>query len=1012
MIIQSTTISGIAVDVDESLALGLEYEENNLGQDELISRESENDSNGIEIEVVETKCKINEEETGTSTNETTDRISSEKISDFENTATSNEDEILQNDSTTDKVNISENLTYDSDLTESKQTTEERITVADMDFEEHAVTFSESFINNCSIIFEHTETTSTDEVLSFDDMKTLGSASTMSTETEISSDVYTTAPEILNVASLSIADSESSALRFGAKVTLEQRVAALEYGFLMCETEELENSNTELTLENTSVSFVRGVAYNRDEGIDDNFSTDDEGFTYVGILTNIPVENYVSYITARPYIIYDANGTLTYVYGNTHSNSIYRLSKTLLGTDLSEENRTIIKGYVLDAENVISLSTADEVYLDERTDRSIGINPDIDIIKFTPETSSFYTLSFSSEDDASYEILDEFGNILPYVESEDGSAYLFEKNQTYYIRVRGEANTDYSLNFTPCLENAIIMDFADDTEGFTFGDGATGTIENGLLNISIDKSISFSKAYTKNSNLDIDLFDYSRLIIRLKNETSTTKLAGTVGIDLEYDGTSQEVSLESSMPADMLNFENIEFDFTTRYGSVNSLKLSFGSILSALSGNIYIDSIAILPMPEVLAWEFDQTNGNWSDNDRIGSATIEDGALVLDLLGSVTGMAPAIVSPGTSAYDFDKYNVITIALKNETSSTNMQVYFSTLAEGQTSFSENKKFTVEIEPSSNEFIEYSMYLTDHELFTDSLKDIMISIPSEGTVSIDYIRLSKHETVYNDVIWDFENDLDGFSSNNERHTLSVYNGAMIVETQDMGTGAFYTPSKLNLPTSEYRYLVVGVKSSSVPSDFQVYFTTSTMNSSDSSNYNYLETDHNNKVVYKHTLQIEKSIIFKEYVIDLSYAWENYTTGYTGNLEQLMLALPKVGTFEIDYIKLSNGNSHQKLNVSTNENSEYKIFVSKNNNHTIGTYTVEYDAEVFELVDACVFSCPLETEIGQVMGTDISITSVSEGTVTFAASNKTAAGAINCLKLKASKNADSTICVTTSVE
>lgn len=1004
MIIQSTTISGIAVDVDESLALGLEYEENNLGQDELISRESENDSNGIEIEVVETKCKINEEETGTSTNETPDGISSEKISDFENTATSNEDEIFQNDSTTDKVNISENLTYDSDLTESKQTTEERITVADMDFEEHAVTFSESFINNCSIIFEHNKTTSTDEVLSFDDMKTLGSVSTMSTETEISSDVYTTAPEILNVTSLSIADSESSALRFGAKVTLEQKVAALEYGILMCETEELENSNTELTLENTSVSFVRGVAYNRDDGIDNVFSSDDEYVTYVGILTNIPVEKYVAYITARPYIIYDANGTLTYVYGNTHSNSIYRLSKTLLGTGLSEESRTIIEGYILDAENAISLSTADEVYLDERTDRSIGINPDIDIIKFTPEASSFYTLSFSSENDASYEILDEFGNTLPCVESENGSAYLFEKNQTYYVRIKGEPNTEYSFWFNPCFQGAIIYDFADETEGFVCGNGATGNVEEGMLKVSIDKSASFSKAYVQNSNLSIDLFDYSRLIIRMKNTANTTSLSGTVKIDLEYDGSSIDYTLDSSMSANMTEFENIEFDFTTRYGNVSSLKLSFGQILSSLSGNAYIDSIAILPMPKVLNWEFDEDLGGWSCNERVDSTTINNGTLILDTLGGVTGMSPAIISPETSAYDFDKYDVLEIRLKNETTANNMQVYFSTLADGHTSFNENKKFVVDIEPSMTNYTEYTINLYDHALFTDSLKGIMISIPAEGTVSIDYIRLYKNEIHFDDVIWPFDDDLEGFTSNNERHTLSVDNGAMVVETQDAAWGAFFTPDELELPTSEYKYLVLGVKSATTSTNLEAYLKTSTYSS-------YAENDHNNKIIHKHTLPIEQSNSFKEYAIDLSSVPEGYTTGYTGNLEQFMLALPTPGTYEIDYIKLTNGTTDEEFSTSATKNSEYKLLISKNNNCTVGTYTVKYDADVFELVDACAFTYPLETEAGQAVGTDITITSVTDGTITFTVSNKTIAGAINCLKLKAIKSIDSQITVTTSV-
>ncbi len=909
----------------------------------------------------------------------------------------------------------ESLLGNSTETESEEVLEDYTTTENnINTKEHNASVSDSFINNCTFIFEHNDKETSNDVLLSNDALILGNVSTMSTETSSSSDIYTTAPEMLNGPSLMVADAETSGLRFKATVTTEQKNVAIEYGILICETAALNDTDSELTLDNESVDYIRCVAYNRNDGIDNEFSYNDDYATFTGSLTGITVENYVSYVTARPYIIYDIDNSLTYVYGDACSESVYRLSKALLGnSSYPEEVLELVQGYVLAAENAVSLSTAIEVYLDECVDRTIGIDPDIDIVKFTPEASSFYTLSFSSEDDASYEILDGSGNDLSCIASKDGPAYLFEKNQTYYIRVRGVANTDYSLQFTPCLENAIIMDFADDTEGFTFGDGASGAIENGILNISINKSVSLTKAYTQNNNLSIDMFDYSRLIIRMKNTTNTTKLSGTVGIDLEYDGTSINPTLDSSMPANMTTFENIEFDFTTRYGVVSSLKFSFGQLLSSLSGNIYIDSIVILPMPEVLAWEFNETTENWSNNEQIDSAVIEEGALVLDLLGSVTGMAPAINSPNTSAYDFDKYNKITIALKNETNSTNMQVYFTTLADGHTSFNENKKFTVEIEPSSSEYIEYSIYLTDNELFTDSLKDIMISIPADGVVSIDYIRLSKYVPVYNDVVWDFEDDdLEGFYSNNERHTLSVNYGAMIVETQNMDGGAFYTPSELNLPTSEYRYLVVGINSSSAPSDFQVYFTTTTMNPIPGLNYNYRETDHSNKVVYKHTIQIEQSNTFKEYVIDLSDVWDGYTTGYTGNLEQLMLALPKPGTFEIDYIKLSSGNTNQKLSVSVNENIEYKILVSKNNSFTVGTYTVEYDADVFELVDACAFTYPIETDVGQIVGTDISIIFVSENAITFTISNKTTAGAINCLKFKTLIDADTQITVTTSIE
>ncbi len=824
-------------------------------------------------------------------------------------------------------------------------------------------------------------------------------------------VYDTAPIIESATFLrtSTTEPETNGMRFKATVTADQRALATEYGFLIANTESLEGNNLELTFDLTEITFLSGVAYSVEDGINKYIEVDENGnYVYSMVLLNIPETAYVKEVTARPYIIYNIDGVETIVYGNTYSNNIYRTAKSELVSSDDDAVIAYAQSIIDTAENGSAyLDSAAEVSLDERVDRSVGENPDIDVIKFAPEVSSFYTLTFTSEEEAIYEVLDEFGCELPEIEINNitnETAYLFEEAQTYYIRVKGEPDVAYSIQATPCLQDAIIYDFANDTEGFTFGGGATSVAENGVLNLSIDKSALISKAYMQNTDLSVDLFDYSRLIIRMKNTTNTIKLSGTVGIDLEYDGTTIDYTLDSSMPASMTEYENIEFDFTTRYGEVSSLKLSFGQLLSSLSGNIYIDSIVILPMPEVLAWEFDETLESWGNNAQIDSAIVEDGALVLNMLGSVTGMAPAITSPGTSAYDFDKYDIIKIRLKNETAATNMQVYFTTLADGHTAFNENKKFLVTIEPSSTEYVEYTINLTEHTLFTDSLKDIMISIPSEGTTSIDYIRLSKGRMVYNDVIWGFDTDLEGFYSGNERHVLSANNGAMIVETQTSGSGGFYTPSNIDIPAAEYKYLVLGVNSASVTSDFQAYFKTNAMTS-------YLETDHDNKIVYKHTLQIEQSDTFREYVIDLTSVPDGYTTGYTGTLEQFMLALPEIGTYEIDYIKLTNGTTDEEFSISATKNSEYKLLISKNNNCTVGTYTVKYDADVFELVDACAFSCPLETESGQANGTDITITSVTDGTITFTVSNKTIAGAINCLKLKAIKSIDSQITVTANV-
>ncbi len=707
-----------------------------------------------------------------------------------------------------------------------------------------------------------------------------------------SDVYSTAPEIVgyDVRTSSIIDENENVLnifRVRTKVSYEQNETSKEHGFIYALTKDLEENDEDLTLETTSASFGKVVTFGKTP-----YDSSSDEYAIYSESINVLEQNFTLYLTIRTYAIYEVDGEEVVAYGDLDFKSYYRMAKAIVET-YGEECSDFLTGNVEIAETNILTSAEEKDLSSVISDHLVGT--DIYAIKFVPDDSGFYTLNTNS-DGVTYELLDEYGSNYTGVEINDETtytAYLFEKNNTYYVRMTGEMNSSYSITATPCLQEAIIYDFAEGAGDFTCGNEATGTVEDGIFKVSIDKSYSLTKAYIQNSNLSLDLLDYSRLIIRMKNTTDTTALSGTVGIDLEYDGSSTSYTLDSSMQSGMTEFENIEFDFTTRYGNVSSLKLSFGEILKTVSGDIYIDSIAIIPMPEVLSWEFDETIENWSYNAQIETAVVEDGALVLDMLGSVTGMSPAIISPGTSAYDIDKYDVLTICLKNETDATNMHVYFSTLENGHDSFNENKKFVIEIESMSDEFIEYTINLSEHDYFTDSLKSIMISIPTNGTASIDYIRLSK-QAVEHEVVWDFEdNTLQGFTSSNNRHTLSVEDGVMIVETVNLNIGALYSPKTLELDTSEYRFLVLGVNSASETANFEVYFSTSTTNG-------YFENDSTNKVVYKQIIQITKSDEFNEYVIDLATFPSGWSSAYTGILNELMCAITTPGTFKFDYIEI----------------------------------------------------------------------------------------------------------------
>lgn len=703
-----------------------------------------------------------------------------------------------------------------------------------------------------------------------------------------SNVYSSAPEIdgydMRINPLIDDDGNPShVMRVRISSPYEIEESAKEHGFIYALTKELEENEEELTLETTSESFGKTVTYGKTP-----FLSDDEYTIYSGNI-NVLEPNFTLYLTVRTYAVYEVDGEEVVAYGNLDYKSYYRMAKAIVeeyGEEFSDyltENVEIAKANVL--------TFAEEAEISSECDGSL-IGTDICAIKFVPDDSGFYTLSINTSSGVTRELLDEFGVEYDGVKINDDTiytAYLFEEGNTYYIRMNGAMGSSYRIDTTPCLDGALIYDFANDTEGFTCGDGATGTIEDGKLKVSIDKSFSFTKAYVQNNNLSLDLFNYSRLIIRMKNTTNSTKLSGVVSIDLEYDGSAINYSLDSSMPANMTEFENIEFDFTTRYGDVGALKLTFGQILSSLTGDIYIDSISILPMPEALYWDFDETIEDWSYTEQIDSAVVVDGALVLDMLGVVPGTAPAIVSPGYSAYDYNKYNEIRIMLMNQSNATSIHLYYSTLS--QSSFSEDKKVVIPIEADSEEFIEYTIDLSKQDSFTDSLYGIMISIPGYGTAEIDYIALYK--APHEDVVWDFEDgSLQGFYSSNNRHTLSVDDGKMSIVVANLNNGALYTPD-LELSTDDYKYLVLGVNSASSTSNFEVYFTTSTTNG-------YSENDTTNKIIHKQVIQISESATFTEYVIDLSHAPNGWTSAYEGTLNELMTAFTTPGTYELDYVIL----------------------------------------------------------------------------------------------------------------
>lgn len=67
---------------------------------------------------------------------------------------------------------------------------------------------------------------------------------------------------------------------------------------------LDSLNHALDFELPSSKYIKGIAYSAESGIDHTYRIDEDGnFVFIATCTNIPLKNYVDYLTARPYAIY-------------------------------------------------------------------------------------------------------------------------------------------------------------------------------------------------------------------------------------------------------------------------------------------------------------------------------------------------------------------------------------------------------------------------------------------------------------------------------------------------------------------------------------------------------------------------------------------------------------------------------------------------------------------------------------------------------------------------------------
>ncbi len=147
-------------------------------------------------------------------------------------------------------------------------------------------------------------------------------------------------------SLRYADTKySSAIRFMAMITtaskLEEKEYVIdEYGYIITLEEKLNNNdysqlNFDFTV-SSGTAYVSGVAYNKADGTDRVYESDDSLIKFTAVFHNIPETAYGKRIVTKTYTKLTVDGEQFVLYGEPMVTSLYSVAKNLIDTGTVEE----------------------------------------------------------------------------------------------------------------------------------------------------------------------------------------------------------------------------------------------------------------------------------------------------------------------------------------------------------------------------------------------------------------------------------------------------------------------------------------------------------------------------------------------------------------------------------------------------------------------------------------------------------------------------------------------------
>ncbi|PWM69779.1 MAG: hypothetical protein DBX61_00955, partial [Clostridiales bacterium] len=146
-------------------------------------------------------------------------------------------------------------------------------------------------------------------------------------------LYNTAPDMEDTASIRSGEDGYNGIRFRSVIDANTKEFMDEYGFIVAREDVL--GDKELTFQfkdeaDGSPLYVTGVAYNKDEGIDIQYSVEPDGDTvFTAVCVGIPEAHFSTEIVARAYAKYsNNNGPSFTVYGSTVTRSIAQVAQDI------------------------------------------------------------------------------------------------------------------------------------------------------------------------------------------------------------------------------------------------------------------------------------------------------------------------------------------------------------------------------------------------------------------------------------------------------------------------------------------------------------------------------------------------------------------------------------------------------------------------------------------------------------------------------------------------------------